>query len=350
MRATLPESAQLTHTVPERLIEWLASGLPEAVPPFAFDRISGGYSMLTYRMTDSAGNAWVLRHPPAGHHSGRSRNPLREARAMSALLATPVPVPRIRLTGTVGDPLGLPCHVTDFVDGYVLDAAAATSSVSADTLRTASIGITDALAELHTVDPDEVGVGDLGPREDYLGRQLRRWSSVIAESVVVRSAGQVAELEEIAAQLWRRLPPDSGCRIVHGDYRLGNAITGDDGTIRAILDWELVTLGDPLADLGMLLAFWDPPPEAMLGVRMPTSAPGAVGVDDVVEHYVARTGADPAGIGFHRAMACWRIACTAVRTLALYESGAMPEKRDISRFADAANAWIGLARAELARA
>lgn len=347
----MPTSPPLTRTVPKELTEWLAAGLPEAVPPFAFDRISGGYSMLTYRMTDSGGTAWVLRHPPAGHHSGRSRNPLREARAMSALLATPVPVPRVRLTGTASDPLGLPCHITDFVDGLVLDnATVAESSVSAGSLRVASIGIADALAELHGIGPDEVGVGDLGPREDYLGRQLRRWSSVIAESVVARSADQVDELERIAAELWRRLPPDSGCRIVHGDYRLGNAITGDDGTIRAILDWELVTLGDPLADLGMLLAFWDPPPEAMLGVRMPTSAPGAIRVDEVVEHYVARTGSDPAQIDFHRAMACWRIACTAVRTLALYESGAMQEEQDVSRFVDAADAWIRLALEELSRA
>ncbi|GGM75375.1 phosphotransferase family protein [Dactylosporangium sucinum] len=338
-------TAPLAEGVPPAVREWLARGLPEADPPFTAERISGGYSMLTYRVADRSGRGWVLRHAPAGRHEGGAHDVGREARAMAALCTTPVPVPRVRLTGTADDPLGLPCHVTDFVDGHVLgNAEAAAALLEPPALRRASLDVVATLAALHTVAPDEIGLGDLGPRRSYLSRQLHRWRSVIA-GAADGAPTQAAELGRIAQDLERRMPRDDRCRVVHGDYRLGNAIVGPDGEIRAVLDWELVTLGEPLADLGLLAAFWDPPAEAMLGVRLATSAPGAAGLGEALAHYAGLTGASLDDFEYHYRMACWRVAGTALRALHRYRSGVMNDAVDTSKFVAACDAWIRLANA-----
>jgi aminoglycoside phosphotransferase (APT) family kinase protein len=342
---TATTAAPLASGVPAAVGDWLAQGLPEAEPPFTAERIAGGFSMLTYRVTDRSGNAWALRHRPAGRHDGGAHDTDREARAMAALHRTAVPVPRVRLVGAARDPLGLPCHVTDFVDGHVLaDADAAVRLLDPAALRHASLEVVTTLAALHAVEPDEVGLGDLGPRGAYLRRQLHRWRSVIARSSSGEAAPRAARLETIADELEGRMPRDDSGRVVHGDYRLGNTIVGSDGGIRAVLDWELVTLGEPLADLGLLAAFWNPPAEAMLGIRLATSAPGAASLDEALAHYAALAGADLDDFDFHYRMACWRVAGTALRALNRYRSGVMNDDFDTSRFVVACDAWIQLAR------
>ncbi|MFB4295094.1 phosphotransferase family protein [Actinomadura sp. NTSP31] len=334
----------LEEQVPPALARWLADALPEAVPPFAFTRIAGGFSMLTWRFDDRAGHGWVLRHRPPGTHRGRAHDTAREARAIAALANTPVPVPRLRAVGTDDDPLGLSCHVTDFVPGLVLaDADEASTCVTPEALTVASRGVVAALAALHAVDPDAVGLGDLGPRTGYLQRQFRRWSGVVDDLPFQDGTGVVELFQETRDRLLLRMPPDRACGVVHGDYRLGNAIIGEDGTIRAVLDWELVTLGDPLADVGMMAAFWDPPAEAMLGTRMPTAARGAIPVDEALDLYARLSGTGLEGIEFYQAFACWRLAATGLRSWTRYESGAMGEDYDTSKFVTAALAWLDYA-------
>ncbi|SNS13348.1 phosphotransferase family protein [Actinomadura mexicana] len=338
----------LADHVPRDVADWLRAGLPEADPPFAFDRITGGYSMLTYRMTDRAGHAWALRHAPAGHSGGRAHDAAREARAMAALRDTVVPVPRVRMTGGAADPLGVPCHVTDFVEGFVLDRAEQARRVlTAAGLRRASIEIVSVLAELHAVNPDAVGLGDLGPRADYNGRQLRRFRAVLADLEALDSpldGGRTARLDRLGAELADRLPRDAGGRIVHGDYRLGNAIIGADGSVRAVLDWELVTLGEPLADLGMLLNYWNPPPGAMLGVTVPTAAPGSVTEEEAIAVYARTSQADLGHLNLYRSLAAWRLACLCLRTAMRFGSGAMDDGEDPRRFASTTDHWTDLAR------
>ena len=339
----------LAEEVPPALADWLIAALPEAEPPLRFIRIAGGFSMLTWRFEDKAGHAWVLRHRPPGTHQGRAHDTAREARAIGALEGTGVPVPRLRAVGTDDDPLGLSCHVTDFVPGYVLaDAVDASTHVTPQALAVASRGIAAALAALHAVDPDAVGLGDLGQRTGYVRRQFSRWSGVVDNLTYRDDTGVVQLFQATRDELQRRMPADRPGGIVHGDYRLGNAITGEDGTIRAVLDWELVTLGDPLADVGMMTAFWDPPAEAMLGTRMPTSAPGAVTVDEALGHYARLSGADLSGIAFYQAFAGWRLAATGLRTWVRYESGAMGEAYDTAKFITAATAWLRYAGGLLA--
>ena len=339
------QAPELAQQVPPALAGWLTRALPEAEPPFEFTRISGGFSMLTWRFADQNGRAWVLRHRPPGVHQGRAHDTAREARAIGALQGSQVPVPKLRAVGTDDDPLGLSCHVTDFVPGHVLaDATQASTLVSQQALTAASRDIVRALAELHTVDPDAVGLGDLGQRAGYVERQFRRWSGVVDNLTVNDTTGIVKRFTKTGGVLLRRMPPDNPGGIVHGDYRLGNAITGEDGTIRAILDWELVTLGDPLADVGMMAAFWDPPADAMLGTRMPTSAPGAITVAEALEHYASLSGTNLDDIAFYQAFACWRLAATGLRGWARYESGAMGEAYDTAKFVTAATAWLDYAR------
>jgi aminoglycoside phosphotransferase (APT) family kinase protein len=342
------QAPSLAEEVPPALAGWLTAALPEARPPLQFTRIAGGFSMFTWLFADQAGHSWVLRHRPPGTHQGRAHDTAREARVIGALGDTAVPVPRLRAVGSDDDPLGLSCHVTDFVPGHVLaNARDASSYVTPQALAVASRDVVAALAALHAVDPDAIGLGDLSPRTGYVERQFRRWSGVV-DGVAFRDSGTVTLFQATGDQLLRRMPADRTGGIVHGDYRLGNAITGDDGTIRAILDWELVTLGDPLADVGMMAAFWDPPADAMLGTRMPTAAPGAISVGDALEQYARLSATDLGDIAFYQAFACWRLAATGLRSWARYESGAMGETYDTSKFITAAGAWLEYARQLLA--
>lgn len=336
----------LDHSLSPAVTDWLRKVLPDTEPPFTLERISGGYSMLTYRLDDSAGHGWVLRRPPAGHRSGGAHDTAREAKVMAALAGSAVPVPRVAAVGTESDPLGVPCHITDFVPGYVVaDAESAQRHLSEAALRTASEQIVTALAELHAVDPDAVGLGDFGPRQQYLARQLRRWRSIVADATTPETADAAAELNALADLLERRAPADTSVRIVHGDYRLGNAIVDDHGTLRAVLDWELASLGDPLADLATLVVFWDPPVEAMLGERMPTLAPGAISVDEAIDRYREVAGVDLDDFWYYRTFAAWRLACTGMRARARYASGAMQDDSgDLNRFTTASDSWIAAAR------
>ncbi|MFC5745613.1 phosphotransferase family protein [Actinomadura rugatobispora] len=342
-------AVSLTDQAPPALTAWLVGRLAAAEPPLVFTRIAGGYSMLTWRVEDQAGNTWVLRHRPPGVHQGRAHDTAREARAIGALVGTPVPVPRLRAVGTDDDPLGLSCHVTDFVPGHVLaDARAAETCLPPQALAAASRNIVGALAALHAVAPDAVGLGDLGPREGYVQRQFRRWSGVV-DGLALDDTGVVALFTRTGQRLRGLTPREQAGRVVHGDYRLGNAITGQDGTIRAVLDWELVTLGDPLADVGMMAAFWDPPAAAMLGTTMPTAAPGAISVDEALDHYARLSGRDLDAMAFYQAFACWRLAATGLRGWARYESGAMGQTHDTTKFLTAAATWLERADQLLAR-
>ncbi len=335
----------LDDELPVAVADWLAGVLPQAEPPFSCERISGGYSMLTYRLADRAGRMWVLRHPPAGHRSGKAHDTDREARVMTALTGTGVPVPRVAVVGAASEPLGLPCHITEFVPGFVLaDAEAATRHVGPGALRAASEQIVDALAALHRVDPDAVGLGDFGPRGGYIARQLHRWRSVVETAATPETARLATQLHTTAELIDRHLPAEGAVRIVHGDYRLGNAIVDAEGHVRAILDWELASLGDPLADLAALVAFWDPPEEAMLGERMPTTAPGAIRADEVVDRYRSQWDGAMDNFWVYTTFARWRLACTALRAHARFASGAMNDDMDLNRFRVACATWIEAAK------
>jgi aminoglycoside phosphotransferase (APT) family kinase protein len=177
------------------------------------------------------------------------------------------------------------------------------------------------LVALHDVDPDAVGLGDLGRRDGYIERQLKRWSSQYAQMRVegVEYGGVV---ERVGDELARRVPAQQRTSIVHGDYRMDNVVLDDRGEVRAILDWELCTLGDPLADVGLLMVYWaESDATAALGFS-PTTAPGFSSKAQVLADYAAASNLDLSDIGYYVAFGSWKLACILQGVYARYLAGA----------------------------
>ena len=312
---------------PAAVSGWLLANLEGVRAPFGFEPVPGGRSNLTYIVTDGAGRRMVLRRPPISHVLPSAHDMGREHRIISALRPTPVPVPAA--LGYCADEAvnGRPFYVMDFVDGYVLrDAAQAAGVLDEPTRMVAGGDLVDVLAALHEVDVEAVGLGDLARHDGYVERQLRRWHGQFRQSQQqAREAGvyrPVPLVDEVHALLAERIPAQRGTAIVHGDYRLDNTVVSADGRVRAVLDWELCTLGDALADVGTLLAYWDPVPGAGLP-RAATTLPGFPSPAEVVRRYAGRSGRDVAGIGFYVAFALWKLACIAEGVFVRHAADAM---------------------------
>ncbi|MDZ7827149.1 MAG: phosphotransferase family protein [Gammaproteobacteria bacterium] len=299
----------------------------------SFSLIAGGHSNLTYAVEDASGARWVLRRPPLGHVLESAHDVAREHRIISALADTDVPVPRT--VGVCEDPEinDAPFYVMEFVDGEVLHDSAAAETVPKGERRSLGEDVVDVLARLHAIDPDQVGLGTLGRKEAYLERQLRRWTKQWENS----KQREIPAMEEAGRLLGERMPEQIGSAIVHGDYRLGNMLVRD-GRILALLDWELCTLGDPLADLGYLLNAWVQPGE--LDTRQGDQAPTVVGGfptrEALIERYQAATGRDVSQIAYYRAFSHWRLAAIGEGVYKRYLLGAMGERGevDLDEFAD----------------
>jgi aminoglycoside phosphotransferase (APT) family kinase protein len=302
-----------------RVTAWFESHAPVR-PPLEFDLIAGGRSNLTYRVTDAEGGAWVLRRPPMGHVLPTAHDMTREHKIMSALAPTDVPVPPIVGLCTDEQVNGAPFYVMDYVDGVVARDRVAAEGMSTEQRRQAGRDVTDVLARIHAVDPDAVGLGDLGRKEGYIERQLKRWHSQWQQS----QTRPLPAVDEVHDALVARVPPQGPAAIVHGDYRLDNCLLGDDGRIAAVLDWELCTLGDPLADVGLLLVYWaepgDPHP-ALLDA--PTVLDGFPSRSELIDAYAAASGRDLSGIDYYVAFGYWKLACILEGVCARYKEGVM---------------------------
>src|SRR5688572_23549864 len=228
-----------------RVTDWFEANIDGAQGPLTFDLIAGGHSNLTYGVTDANGKHFVLRRPPLGHLLASAHDMGREHKIISALGPTDVPVAPALGLCTDEDVNGAPFYVMDFVDGLVLRDQAAATSISPEARRHASHSIADTLAKIHAVDPDAVGLGDLGKKEDYIQRQLKRWYGQWEKS----KTRELPLVDQIHDELLAKVPEQGAAAIVHGDYRLDNCMTDTDGNVIAVLDWEICTLGDPLADV-----------------------------------------------------------------------------------------------------
>lgn len=304
---------------------WFSAHLPEAQPPLRFALVAGGRSNLTYRVDDHGGRAYALRRPPLSHVLPTAHDMAREHRILSALAPTAVPVP-VPL-GLCEDPevTGAPFYVMTFVDGLILrDASSADRQlVDLSARREAGLQLADTLAALHALDVDAVGLGDLAKREGYVDRQIRRWTAQFAQT---SRAGEAAPgaVQAVGAALAAHIPPQRATTIVHGDFRLDNAVVRPDGTVAAVLDWELCTLGDPMADVGTFLDYWGLPAdgEPILG-RVPASAlAGFPTSGELLERYATVSGADVSEVAFFMAFGYWRLACILQGVYERYVGGA----------------------------
>ena len=302
---------------------WFAEHVPGVQLPLEFDLIAGGHSNLTFSVTDAAGQTYVLRRPPLGHVLESAHDMGREHKIISALAGSNVPVAQ-----TIGlcrdtDVNEAPFYVMQYVAGPVLHDAEVAGQLDAAQRQELSLHVVDVLAQLHLINPDDVGLGDLGRKEAYLARQLKRWNKQWEAS----KTHEIPAMEETSRLLAERMPEQVGATIVHGDYRLGNMIIGG-GRIQAVLDWELCTLGDPLADVGYLLNSWIMPGEVEDDLT-PTAAGGFAQRSVLTERYAAATGRDLSGIDYYRAFSHWRLAAIGQGVYKRYLVGAMGENRDM---------------------
>ncbi|WP_030770250.1 phosphotransferase family protein [Streptomyces sp. NRRL F-2664] len=266
--------------------------------------IEGGRSNLTYEVTDGTAR-WVVRRPPLGHVLATAHDMRREHRVIAALHGTAVPVPEPVLLCEDEAVLGAPFYVMEYVDGVPYRTAGELAAIGPERTRQAVLGLVDTLVELHAVDPGAVGLGDFGRPEGFLDRQLRRWGKQLAAS----RGRELAGIDELHAALGRRLPHSPAPTVVHGDYRLDNVlIGGPDHSIRAVLDWEMSTLGDPLTDLGLLVMYSSDLGPTASPVSTTSGAPGHPAPAELVERYAARSGRDTGAIAWYTAFAWFKLA------------------------------------------
>ena len=310
----------------DRVSEWLSRHVDGAVAPFDYRLIAGGRSNLTFLVTDAVGERFVLRRPPLGHVLATAHDMGREHRIISAVGRTGVPVPRTLAMCDDVEVNGAPFYVMSYVDGVVLDNADKAAQLVPELRYPAAHHLIDVLAELHAVDVDEIGLGDLARRDGYIERQLRRWKTQWENS----KTRELSAIEEVERRLSKSIPVQQGVVIAHGDYRFGNCLTDvNRGRIAAVLDWELCTLGDPLADVGYLGVYWSDGTSGALRANDPTPAGGFPTYSDLVDRYARVTGRDTSRIDYYVAFSCWRLAVISEGVYARYLHGAMGEQEGI---------------------
>jgi aminoglycoside phosphotransferase (APT) family kinase protein len=297
---------------------WFAANVPEVQLPLSFDRISGGRSNMTFGVRDAAGHGWALRRPPLGKRLGSAHDMGREHRVIAALQDTPVPVPPV--IGLCEDESvnEAPFYVMGFVDGPILRSAEEAKQFGEVERMAIGERVVDTLVAIHEVDPDAVGLGELGRKEAYVERQLKRWQGQWEKS----KTRELPVVDAVHERLSSRVPEQGPATIVHGDYRLDNMILSASGEVAAVVDWELCTLGDPLADIGMLLVYWSEEGDDFMPLFAPaTIAPGFPKRDDVRDRYAEKSGRDLGQIDFFIALGYWKLAIILEGVYARYASG-----------------------------
>jgi aminoglycoside phosphotransferase (APT) family kinase protein len=311
--------------------------------------IAAGLSNLTYVVTPEGGpdeDAVILRRPPTGAVLATAHDMVREHRVISALAGTPVPVPRTLHLATDTAVLGAPFYVMERVVGvHVVSELPPGYADEPGQRRAVADGLMDVLADLHAVDPAAVGLADFGRPEGFLERQVRRWTK---QWDATRDTDRPA-LDALAARLAATVPASQRAGITHGDYRLDNCLLDPDtpGRIRAVLDWEMSTLGDPLTDLGMLFVYW---PEAgedrEVSVSGVSTLPGFPTRRELAERYAARSGADLSDLNWYVGFAFFKFAAIVAGIVARSAAGAMAGK-DTTGYADKIDPCVELGRAAL---
>ncbi|MFF5226864.1 phosphotransferase family protein [Dactylosporangium sp. NPDC000521] len=289
-----------------RLAAYLQDKAPGLVTgPIQAELIAGGRSNLTYVVNE----VFVLRRPPLGHVLATAHDMSREHRIISALGPTAVPVPEALLLCEDDSVLGAPFYLMSRVPGVVLRSRKQTDALGEEARREVAFAMMDTLAELHRVDPAGVGLGDFGRPEGFLERQVRRWSKQLAQS----TSRDLPDASLLRDRLAATIPVSATTAIVHGDYRLDNLIVDPDRLkVAAVLDWEMATVGDPLTDLGLLLAYWTVLDRLKIGFNPIAEGLGAdagfPSGDELLQRYAVASGAVLDDLHWYVAMACYKLA------------------------------------------
>ncbi|MFI6247508.1 phosphotransferase family protein [Streptomyces sp. NPDC051016] len=275
-------------------------------------RIGDGHSNLTYLVSDGTHRVVVRRPPPPPTPPG-AHDMLREAGFLEALRHTPVPVPTVLAAAEAGEVLDVPFYVMSFTEGPVVTTETPAPLATPALRRRIGEALVDTLADLHAVDWRAAGLGERGRPDGFNARHLRRMSRLVADP----DGGPPPHFAAVQSWLAAHVPAESGAAVVHNDYRIGNVILAPDGTVAAVLDWELATIGDPLFDVGYFLASV-PAPDSPL---TPTQAMGTAMLEEgyptraeLAARYARRTGRDLTDLSWYTTLALWKLAV-------LYEYG-----------------------------
>ena len=281
--------------------------------------IAGGRSNLTYGITDGE-HEWVLRRPPLGHVLPTAHDMVREYRVITALGDTDVPVPRTYALCEDNDVNGAPFYVMERVHGRILRDGEDLAALTPDEAAACSRELVEVLARIHGVDYEAVGLGDFGHPDGFMERQLRRWGQQWERS----KAEDLPAIDDLAQRLRRALPESGPPTIVHGDYRLDNTMLADDdaGRIAAVLDWEMSTLGDPLADVGLFLLYWGQSEAQIIatGQAIDEQA-GFASRDEIAELYAKESGRPVDNLDFYVVFAFYKLAIIVEGIAARYRMG-----------------------------
>jgi aminoglycoside phosphotransferase (APT) family kinase protein len=291
----------------ERLASWLPGVIPDAGTALSAHLIAGGKSNLTYEVTDGA-RTWILRRPPLGHVLATAHDMAREYRVMSALRDTAVPVPEMYGLCDDTDVLGVPFYLMERVEGTPYRHAAQLAPLGPERTRAIALSMVDTLADLHQVDPAEVGLTTFGRPEGFLARQVSRWKKQLDASY----SRDLPAADELNQRLAADIPEQSAAGIVHGDYRLDNILTGPDDQLNAVIDWEMATLGDPLTDLALMLTYHRMAGQLGDGgaavVADASAAPGFPSEREIIERYARGSDRDLSRFGFYLGLASYKLA------------------------------------------
>jgi aminoglycoside phosphotransferase (APT) family kinase protein len=310
--------------VPDAVVRWFRANIDEIDGELTFDRIAGGRSNLTYRVTDEADHAWALRRPPLGGVLETAHDMGREWRFLSALNPTGVPVPTPRAFCDDHDVWDADLYVMDFAPGKVLNDTESGAEVPEEARTNVGTTTIDVLAALHHVEPAAVGLDDLARPGNFVARQLKRWHRQAHSSAMEDLSAIDAAHDALAARV-----PEGEVGIVHGDFRPGNISYDRDGRAVAVFDWELATIGDPLCDLGHLLVSWtEPGDDVPAALSSPTPAGGYPTRGELIERYTAATGTGDVDIAYYLAFARWRAACIHAGVWTRYRAGDMGADAD----------------------
>lgn len=315
----------------ERVSAWLAERA-EITGALQFKLIAGGRSNMTFTVTDAAGRRFVLRRPPMGKLLPSAHDMAREHKLMASLAGTAVPVPE--MVGLCQDPSvnERDFYVMRFLDGIVVRSVEVGRTLSEAVRTRMSHELIRTLCALHRVDIDAIGLGNFAKREGYIERQLKRWSGQWEQS----KTRELPLIDRVRDTLAARMPPASPATIAHGDYRLSNCMMNPAGPVAGVLDWELCTLGEPMADLGGLLGYWhDPQQPGQRGDPETTALPGFLSADEMAGLYAEEMGVALTTVDYYRAFAQWRLACIGEGVYARYlggQQGSQDEELDLDSY------------------
>jgi aminoglycoside phosphotransferase (APT) family kinase protein len=301
---------------------WIEEHVDALTPPFEWTRLEGGHSNLTYRLDDTSGRSAVIRRPPQGELLPRAHDMSREWALISALGPSAVPVPAALGFCESPDVTGAWFYVMGLIDGRPLYSAAETLEwVPAEKRTALAHSFFDVLADLHSLVPDEIGLGDLGKKEGYVGRQLKTWYRSWNASVEPACYDD-PRAHELQQYFLEHMPDQGMARVVHGDYGLHNCLIGADSNVIAVVDWEISTLGDPLADLAYALNPWpDPTDTSPVDLLLATAAPGFPTRTQLAQRYAQRTGRNLDKLDYYIGFNRWKTAAIIHGVYARYMAG-----------------------------